>query len=443
MLPVSNLGQNAALQKFLPEYSVRDPARGRAILINTVILVSAALAIACLAFFLTSGWMAAVIYRTPSLTRVFQFSALLVLSLSLFNLASSATAGLQDFKTYSRVMIIRSGAFLLFAWLGVRLLGLYGALLGQLIASLIGLALLTAAVVRLSRRRFPGSLRPHFSAGILREILSFSVPALLASVLVAPAYWWANTVLVRHWGFERAGLFSVAFAIAQLIVLVPSTLSVPAVSFMSEAHTRKAGGGFTTLVRTNLRLIWSLTLPLTVGCMLFTTPMIGLLFGSRYHAARMLVFPMSITALLIIINGVIGAAITGSGKMWNGFLLNLCWLAIFLFSGVIFIPKWGALGTAVTFVVSYAFFTIAVGVYSHVALRVRYEKLGSLLGITLVGLGVGGAGSFYLGGPMWYAAAFLLLMTLVLAEWKYLLSDKERSLLSSLLVRNEWRNRCL
>src|SRR5437764_7007074 len=106
---VSNLGQNAALQKFLPEYSLKDPSRGAAILANTVLLVSGLLAVFCAGFFLASGWIASDIYHDASLTQVFQFSALLVLTLSLFNLASSVAAGFQDFKTYSRAMIIRSG----------------------------------------------------------------------------------------------------------------------------------------------------------------------------------------------------------------------------------------------------------------------------------------------------------------------------------------------
>ena len=201
---VSPLGQNAALQKFLPEYAVRNPARGGAILANTVILVSGALAVLCTAFFFASKWIATTIYHDPSLTVVFQFSALLVLTLSLFNLASSATAGLQDFKTYSWAMMVRSGAFMLFGWLGVLFLGIYGALFGQLVASLVGLSLLTVSAVKLSRRRFRGSIRPRFSKDALREVFSFSFAAFLTAIVGAPIYWWVDTLLARQ-SFVQAG----------------------------------------------------------------------------------------------------------------------------------------------------------------------------------------------------------------------------------------------
>jgi len=125
---VAHLGQNTALQKLLPEYSITDPSRGGAILAHTVILVSGTLAVLCSGLFFASEWIASALYHDASLTRVFQFSALLVLALSLFNLASSAAAGLQDFKAYSVALVVRSAGLLGLAWLGVWLFGLYGVL---------------------------------------------------------------------------------------------------------------------------------------------------------------------------------------------------------------------------------------------------------------------------------------------------------------------------
>jgi len=433
---VSNLGQNAALQKFLPEYALKDPRRGGAILADTVILVSGALAGFCAGFYFLSGWIATAIYHDASLTHVFQFSALLVLALSLFNLASSAVAGLQDFKAYSFAMIVRGAAFLGLGWLGVWLLGLYGALLGQVLASFFGLVLLTVPALKMIHTRFPGAVRPAFSASILKEIFNFGLPALLASLLVSPAYWWANTLLARHAGFEQVGLFGVAFALAQLIMLVPSNLSIPAVSFMSEVHARDNSSEFSGLVSTNLRLVWVLTLPLAVGCALFASPAITLLFGTRYEGATTLVLLMSIAALLMVINSVIGSAIAGSGRMWNGFLLNLFWLAVFLPLGTFSIPRWGAAGIALTYVVSYFLFTVAVGFYSSIALDVAYGKLGRLVGASLAVFGVGATAFFYLRGPIYHLLTLVVLSSLLVVEWKHLLSEKERSALLRLLP---WR----
>jgi O-antigen/teichoic acid export membrane protein len=434
---VSSLGQNVALQKFLPEYAFKDPRRGGAILANTLILVSGVLAVFCLEFYILSARIASNLYHDPGLTPVFRFSALWILVLSLSSLVSSAVAGLQNFKAYSLAMIASGAAFLGLGWLGVSRWGLYGALLGQVLASFFGLVLLTVVAWKMIHLRFPGAVRPVFSASILKEIFDFALPSLLAGLLVSPAYWWANTLLARHTGFEQVGLFGVAFGLAQLILLVPSTLSIPAVSFMSEVHAHDNRSEFSGLVSTNLRLVWVLTLPMAVGCALFAYPIITLLFGGRYEGATTLVLPMSIVALLMVINNVIGSAIIGSGRMWNGFLLNLFWLAAFLALGTFTIPRWGAAGIALTFVASYFLFTVAVGCYAHRALRVDYLDLGRLAGVSLAGFGMGATVIFYLHGLSGCLASVVVLTALLIVEWKCLLGASERV---ALLRSIPWHN---
>ncbi len=286
---LSNLGQNAALQKFLPEYARKDPCRGGAILANTVILVSGVLVAVCVGFYSVSGWIAVIIYHDSSLVGVFRFSAVLILVLSLFNLASSVSAGLQNFKTYSLATIASSAAFLGLGWLGVCWLGLYGGLLGEVLAGLLGIVLLIVPALKVIHARFLGAMRPAFSAPIFKETIKFALPAFLAGLLVSPAYWWANTLLARHAGFEKVGLFGVAFTLTQVIMLVPSNLSVPAVSFMSEVHSHGKQSEFSSLVSANLRQVWLLTLLIAVGCSLFASPMVTILFGAHYESARLFV----------------------------------------------------------------------------------------------------------------------------------------------------------
>ena len=74
---VISLGQNAVLHKLLPEYYVSDRQRGGAILADTVILTSGILIILCATLFISSGWIASMIYRDASLIGLFQICALL------------------------------------------------------------------------------------------------------------------------------------------------------------------------------------------------------------------------------------------------------------------------------------------------------------------------------------------------------------------------------
>lgn len=431
----SHLGQNNALQKFLPEYSVKDSRRGGAILADTLVLVSAVLVVVCAFFFFLSGWIASAIYNEPSLTGVFRFSALLVLFLSLFNLALSVVAGLQDFKSYSKAMVIRSAGFLALAWVGVWLFGLYGALGGQLLACVFGVVFLAGVSIKSVRQRFPGMVRTVFSRDILGELFSFSFPAFLAGILVAPAYWWANTLLARDRGFVQVGLFGVAFALCQLIMVVPNSLSIPAISFMSETYASPESDRFSALVGANLRLVWALTLPISLGCALFAPWIVTLLFGAAYQNAAPLAFVMSLVGLLMAINSVIGYAIAASGRMWYGFGINTFWLVVFLACSFFLVPMWGSLGLAMSFAISYLTFSILVWKCSVWLLGIVYEKLLLLTFLTgtfcALALGVG----LIPGRVVRPAAAAGLLLGLAASEWKWVLTSAEKSALAGFLRR--------
>ncbi|MGH9936121.1 MAG: oligosaccharide flippase family protein, partial [Blastocatellia bacterium] len=282
VIGVFNMGQNSALHKLIPQYYAQDRARGGSILANVLILTAGPLAIFCVAFFWLSGWVAARLYHDAGLTDVFRLSALLMLTLSLCGLAASVIAGLQDFKSYNLIQAARNLALLILVWGGVRSLDLNGALWGQLLAGAIGLGLLSRRGVRLIRERFPEGLRPVFSRQEFGMIASFVLPTLLLTLLNIPAYWWTNTLVARHAGFEQAGMFSVAFMLAQLIFLIPMSLYTPAMTFMSEAHAMSRDGSrdgvFATLVGANLRALWLLTLPLALGCALLSPLLIKTLF---------------------------------------------------------------------------------------------------------------------------------------------------------------------
>ena len=246
-------------------------------------------------------------------------------------------------------MVIRSGGFLLLGWLGVRLLGLYGALIGQLAASAAGVVLLGWAVARIGRQRFATSLRPHFSRSVLREIFWFSVPPFLSGLLVSPSGWWANTVLARDAGFRGLGLFGVAYALSQLIVVLPSNVLLPSIGFMSEAHASSGRGGFGTFVNANLRVIWAMTLPLALGGALIVRPIIRILFGHPYLPACLPATIMSLATVPMMIGTILGKALTSSGRVWQNATFDIIWLASFGGMVVFFVPRWGATGLALSF----------------------------------------------------------------------------------------------
>lgn len=426
VIGVFGLGQNSALHKLVPQYYAADRERSGAILADALLVTSGALAVFCAGFFLSSGWIAGHVYRDPSLTGVFRICAALMMTLTLFSLGASAIAGLQDFKSYNLIQVARNLALLVFAWGGVWLAGLNGALAGQLLASVFGLALIAYGGAGLLRDRFPNGVRPVFSREILGVIGSFVLPTLLMTLLNIPTYWWASTMVARHAGFEQVGLLGVAYTLSQATFLIPMNLYTPAMTFLSEAHAAAQSEIFSAMVNANLRAMWAFSMPLALALALFSPLLIRALFGTAYLMAAPLTLALGFTALLMLLVGLLNTAIIASGRMWHNLTITFGWVVVFGVTGWIVIPRWGAAGCAVAFASTYSLYLLGVCSYGHLALKVKFDGIARLIALTLLSFGLATIIFFNLQGVIAYVASAGVLVCLVGAEWFWILEGSER-----------------
>jgi O-antigen/teichoic acid export membrane protein len=424
------MGQNSPLHKLLPEYSVSDRARGGALLADVVSLTLAVALLCCAALFGRANWIAAQLYHDTALTNVFRACALLLLATALFNLASSVVAGLQDFQSYNTALLTRSLVLVAAALLGVVLWGLWGALAGQLIALGAGLALLTTNALRRARERFAGLIRPDFSRAVLGPLAAFVLPVFLLTLLNAPGYWWANTLLAQKHGFAAAGRFSAAYALAQLIWLAPLSSYVPAMTFLSEAHAAQRER-FGELVGGNARVIWLLTLPLALGIALASPLLLRVLFGAAYQTAAPAAFGLSLTALLMSLVGLFNTALVAAGRIWHGCAITFGWALIFVVTGLVCIPRWGVTGCALTYAVSHLFYFIGTGLYARTALRARGIGAWRLALLTTVAFAAALVIFLVCKGVAFYCAGAALLIALLAAEWRWVCGPAERAALNA------------
>jgi O-antigen/teichoic acid export membrane protein len=370
-----HMGQNSALHKLLPEYYVSDRKRGGAILANVVTFTLALIIVFCVSFTIGAQFVAENIYHDSSLAQFFRFCAGMIFVTTLLNLASSIAAGMQEYQAYNTTLLIRSGMLIVLACVGVVWWGLWGALASQLVAGGIGLLWLAPRLIKISKERFPGFIRPNFSRELWRTIVAFMLPAFVITLLNAPCYWWTNSLTARTHGFAEAGLFSAAYGLAQLISLAPFNFYTPAMTFLTEANASADIALFDQLVRRSLRTIWLLTLPFALGCALFSSLLIGLLYGGKFMAAAPAAFVMSVAGLFMAIVGLLNAVIAARGRIWQGCGIAFGWAVVFTVTGLLAIPRWGAIGAAVTFAFSYAFYLLLLCLYLHFILRIDLQAM--------------------------------------------------------------------
>lgn len=421
-----HMGQNSALHKLLPEYYVSDRARGGAILANVVTFTLALITVFCGSFLAGAHLVAKHIYHDPSLTQFLRFCALLIFVTTLLNLASSVAAGMQDYQAYNTTMLIRSGMLIILACTGVAVWGLWGALASQLIAGGVALLWLTLRLNTIAKERFPGLLRPNFSREIVRPIAAFMLPAFVITLLNAPCYWWTNSLTAREHGFAQAGLFSAAYGLAQLISLAPYNFYTPAMTFLTEANASADVTLFNQLVSRSLRTIWLLTLPLALGCALFSPLLIRLLYGGKFMAAAPAAFVMSVAGLFMAVVGLVNAVIAARGRIWQGCGIAFGWATVFTLTGVLVIPRWGAVGAAATFAFSYALYLLLLCLYLHFVLHIDLHSMRRPTALTIGSCAVAAMLIYTCAGMTLYLAATALLTGIIVAGVFWVCDETER-----------------
>lgn len=261
-------------------------------------------------------------------------------------------AGLESFKGLARLGIASA---LLAAGLtvgGAHGLGLNGAIAGAAVAGAV-MSVVTQLV--LSREVRARGLTPSLRGlGTIRPIIwRFSVPALLAGLMVAPVNWACATLLVRQpAGFAELAVFNAANQWFTLLILIPAALS----QALLPALSREGGAGKEStqldFAVSTMKLVAVFALPvLTVAC-LFSRQIMGA-YGPGFADAWPVLAIALTTAAVFAIVAPLGNLLAASDRMWLGLALNAAWAAAMIVAVLWLIP-FGALGLALARLSAYA-----------------------------------------------------------------------------------------
>jgi O-antigen/teichoic acid export membrane protein len=92
------------------------------------------------------------------------------------------------------------------------------------------------------------------------------------------------------------------------------------------------------------------------------------LFGKQFEGTAPIISVLMISVFLNVVNGAVGTALAGSGRMWTGTFMNFGWAFILVGSSLILVPRLGGLGLAVAYLISYLVHTIWVMAYVELRL---------------------------------------------------------------------------
>jgi PST family polysaccharide transporter len=423
-------GIPSATVKFVAEFNIKDREIVEKIISTSFFLVLVITFFVSFIYFSTANFIAIRLYSEPILIVLIMVSSVTVVFTSIFSLFQSILQGLHKIEILSKLNILNSFiSFPIIVYLAYSY-GLLGAVVGALTYAIIRMVInfgFTYKVLKEKKVKFQFNIDKK----VAKKLLNYGLPAFLSIIVVMPAFWFANTILALKSGFGQVGLFGVAQSLSSLLMFIPSAIAIPLVPIISELHVVRPTE-MSNIVSKIFKLIMLLLLPFTVTLCLFSKIIVSVIYGPAFYGAWHILFFMSIAVFLIAINSVIGNVLSGTGKMWEAFGINLIWMIFFVSSSYYFINIYGLIGLGFAYVLSYLIYNVVVYSYTQRKLHVKFKNK-EIAGILLLASVAFLASYFILismEGSIFYLSSIGVILFLVAIEHRLLTKEDKKTVVN-------------
>ena len=300
--------------------------------------------------------------HAPHLTNSIRIASIM-LFVSVINGAQNGTLyGFEDYKSIALNTFIGSLFEAGLMLLGAKVNGVFGALLG-FGSGYIVLYLLNLYSINKCFKKYSVVVnRKSLQKQDLKLLLSFSLPALLSSLLVAPTIWLCKTLLVRSDGFDELANFEAADYWKTLILYIPYAIGTIVLPVLSDSKTTNNKTAYWKIIKINIIVNGLISLFISLVVVVFS-PYLTSLFGSNY-TDNVTLSILACSTIFTSMSNVVGLSITSRSLMWQGFLLNLIWAVLTISFSYVFIRfGMGAAGLASAVLIAYVIHTIISFLY--------------------------------------------------------------------------------
>lgn len=360
----AGLGMSVTATKHVAQLRHSEPLRTGRILGLSTLLAAIGSSAMCAILLATAPWLARTTLASAEVGPLLRIGCGLLFFGVLNGALVGALYGFEDFKSVAIVDIVAGLIGFAAVVIGVLTSGLSGAITGLV----IGVGLQCLGYFFFLRRELHQSGISIIYKGCFGEwpvLATFSVPALLAMAMTGPVTWLCSAIVVNQpSGYAQMGLLNAANQWRSAIMFLPLTLSAPFLPVLSSLFGMEKGKYFKVLL-TGIVTNTSLALFAAAGVIVFSRTIMGA-YGKGFVGGTPTLVLLVLSAVITASSWSVGQAITSSGRMWWGFVLNLIW-AVVLICCLWLLRRQGAYGYAVATLVAYSIHLLTSAyVYSRV-----------------------------------------------------------------------------
>lgn len=358
---VAGAGLGLTLTKYVSELRDKNPAKARHYYQCSLGIASVTSILIAAAFFMLGGWIARTILGQPSLTPELRIGAFIALFAAIGGVQLGMLTGAERFDAVNVSIIAKS----IITFIGIAFGAAYWGLAGAVTALVAAEALcvvLNHFYIRATWARYrPDRQAPPITISDFKQVMAFSIPALLSSLSTQPAIWLSSSLVVRQpGGLDAIAYFTAADRWRQLLLFLPSALSTNTLPLLSNLSGRENRSGFNHVLKLNV-LLNSVAIVIPVLVTVLASHTLMALFGRQYVGSSLTLSTLAVAAIFMVANNVLGQVVVSKGLIWARLLLDIVLGCFLLATAVLLVPGHLDLGLAVAYLIAYAVTSVLLG----------------------------------------------------------------------------------
>ena len=307
--------------------------------------------------------------NAPYLITEIRFGAILLFFTIIDAVQTGTLAGFEDFKSIAINTFISNVGEVILMLIGAYYYNVIGAVVGFGLGYVILFFLNVDSIKKnIQRDRLQINMK-SVSIQDLGILYRFSIPATLSSLMVAPAFWFVRSLLVRQGGFSEMGLYEVADQWKIIILFIPSAISQIVLPILSNIVGKKDSNSFWNVLKYNIYLNIVVSFVLVMFVVLASNYILKF-YGTEFSDNRPIII-LAFSTIFTSISCVVGLAISSKAKMWIGFFFNAFWACmLIIFSYIFLYNDLGAVGLSLAVLCSYMVHALLQFMYLYFIVRV-------------------------------------------------------------------------
>jgi len=266
----------------------------------------------------------------------------------LVNFVIGALQGFQKIKKLAIISILNAAVSLPILYFFIISMNLIGVIIAGAISVLIHLLVALRFLMPTVHEK---ELCFHLNIDkkSIVTLLKYSLPLLLSIIILRPARLYGLSYLGIFCSFTEVGYYRVAMSLHNIVLFIPSALSIPLLPLISELQSdiRKRANMISRIIRLQILTI----LPVVVGLGLTSKYVLSILYGSKYTNADIITYIMLSAALLSSVFSTLGTLLQGTGRTRHILLIDIANASMIVMGSAYLIDLFGVNGLGLLWLV--------------------------------------------------------------------------------------------